>query len=282
MNSLKIELSKIVKDEYDKSFIKKNEANLLMGLMADEDEVDFPIVTEMKRATRSRSRSAESTCDVSENKAHLDQGKKIVQVFAQSLIDNLNSRIPNNNLSILMKDCFKMWDKTKLIELINIAESSGRCYGNRNALLSEYDVLKDRFIDLMGTKDDDHYLSNWLLIFHKQKHYKGLENILHFALCCFVKSPLEATAESIGSVINSHGCKERSSLLPSSLSNEVQIAWNGPPEFHPDATIVISEALDSHFKNNACGMRFYVRSKLSLISSTIAKYASEKARIRFS
>ena len=277
---MKTELSKIVKDEYDKSFVKKNEANLLMGLMDNEDDVDFPIVTEIKRVTRSRSRPDYS--DVNENQTHLDQGKKIVQEFAQSLINNLNSRIPENNLSVLMKDCFKMWDKTKLIELVNIAESSGRSYGKRNALLSEYDVLKERFIDLMGTKDEDQYLSNWLLIFHKQKYYKDLENILHFALCCFVKSPLEATAESIGSVLNSHGCKERCSLLPSSLSNEVQIVWNGPPEFHPDATIVITEALNSHFENNAWGMRFYARSKLSLISSTIAKYASEKARIKFS
>ena len=48
-----------------------------------------------------------------------------------------------------------------------------------------------------------------------------------------MKIPLDATAETIGSVINSNGSKNRSSLLPKALSNEVQVAWNGPScEFH--------------------------------------------------
>ena len=100
-----------------------------------------------------------------------------------------------------------------------------------------------------------------------------INHIMHFVLCCFVKNTLQATAESICGVINSHGCKERCSLLPSSLSNGVQIVWNEQPEFHPDTKIILTEALQRHFENNAWGMRFYARSKLSLMSSYIAKSA---------
>ena len=49
-------------------------------------------------------------------------------------------------------------------------------------LLSEFDILKERFFRLSVQK----------------------ERLRDEVLCCFVKSPLEATAESIGSVINSH------------------------------------------------------------------------------
>ena len=120
-----------------------------------------------------------------------------------------------------------------------------------------------------------------LMICNNEKYYKGIQNILHLALCCFMKIPLEATAETIGSVINSHGCKERCSLLPSSLSNEVQVVWNGPPEFHHDTTIILKRALDSYFEGSVLGMRFYAKTKLALISSSISRYISEKARIRF-
>ena len=123
-------------------------------------------------------------------------------------------------------------------------------------------------------------MSKWLMIFNNEKYYKGIPNILHFALCCFVKIPLEATAETIGSVINSHGCKERCSLLPSSLSNEVQVVWNGPPEFHHDTKIILKKSLESYFEGNILGMRFYTKTKLALISSSISRYMSEKARIK--
>ena len=36
-------------------------------------------------------------------------------------------------------------------------------------------------------------------------------------------------AETIGSVINQHGRQDRYSLLPQSISDEVQVAWNAPP-----------------------------------------------------
>ena len=69
---------------------------------------------------------------------------------------------------------------------------------------------------------------------HKAKSLFG--DILHFAFkCCFTKAPLEAPDETIGSLINQHGSKQRCSLTPSSLSNEVQVSWNGPSE-HDEIT----------------------------------------------
>ena len=56
-----------------------------MGLMEAEDGVDFPIVTEMKRVTRSSSRS-DYRCDGNENETHIDRSKKIVQEFAHPLL----------------------------------------------------------------------------------------------------------------------------------------------------------------------------------------------------
>ena len=113
-------------------------------------------------------------------------------------------------------------------------------------------------------------MAKWLAIFVKPNSYKGLEDILHFALCCFIKSPLEATAETIGSIINQHGRKQRYSLAPSSLSNEVQIAWNGPSEFAPELDGIIEDAVENYFSDKHDGVRFYVESKFKLISKTVA------------
>ena len=76
--------------------------------------------------------------------------------------------------------------------------------------------LESQFTEI----DDENEIFKWLSIFKNPT--LNIPKILHFALCCFVKIPLETTAETIGSVINTHGCKERCSLLPGSLTNEVQ------------------------------------------------------------
>ena len=85
---------------------------------------------------------------------------------------------------------------------------------------------------------------------------------------CFVKVLLEATAESIGSVINHHGCKERASILPSTLSSEVQVSWNGPSEFSFATTEILEESLKIHFDGKKTG--FYTHSKVKLSSKTLA------------
>ncbi len=88
-------------------------------------------------------------------------------------------------------------------------------------------------------------------MFHcKQSLYKDIPDIIHFALCCFVKVPLEAPAKTIGSLINQHGRKDRCSLSPASLSSEVQVAWNGPAEYDPNTELLIDNALKDYFEEH--------------------------------
>ena len=118
----------------------------------------------------------------------------------------------------------------------------------------------------------------WMAILTKKNLYEGISDILHFALCCFMKSPLEAVAESKGSEINSHGNENRSSLLLSSLSNEVQLSWNGPQEFDPTTDTIIDESIEKYFEENSMGVRFYVRSKLNIMSSTSLQLCGPRNR----
>lgn len=120
----------------------------------------------------------------------------------------------------------------------------------------------------------------WLKICTTPSLYQGKECILNLALASFVKSPLEATAESLGSVINRHA-KGRCSITMENLSDEVFISWNGAP-FPSDMTEkLIRKAIAKYFQSHVSGPRFYVRSKLRLLSPTIAKYLQRPARIMF-
>ena len=154
---------------------------------------------------------------------------------------------------------------------------SGRHYGELDTLLEQYRMLQKRFEDTLP-KDE---ITKWLMMCTKSNLYKGISDILHLALCCFVKAPLEATAETIGSVINQHGNKGRCSLLPSSLSNEVQIAWNGLEEFQTATTDLIREALYEYFEGKKTGLRFYINTKLKLMSTTIRDNMAKRSRIYF-
>ena len=120
-------------------------------------------------------------------------------------------------------------------------------------------------------------IKKWRIKFKKKNLYSDISDILHLAICSFMKILLEATAETIGSLINNHSCKNRSSLLLKSLSNEVQVNWNGPNE---EATSIIEEALESHFDGKETGMRFGAPTRLHLMSSTIAACINKSSRIK--
>ena len=124
-------------------------------------------------------------------------------------------------------------------------------------------------------------MKKWLNIFQNQNNFTGISDILHLALCCFVKAPLEATAETAGSLINQHGRKSRCSLLPASLSNEIQIALNGPAEMEQATTNLIKESMVEYFDKKQTGVRFYIQTKIRLISLTIQSYCSKHSRIQF-
>ena len=105
--------------------------------------------------------------------------------------------------------------------------------------MDPYIILKDRYSEYRialpscPTKAQlmTHEVQMWHHVYTKPALYSEIPLVLHVTLCCFVKVPLEATAETIGSVVNQNGRKFMYSLHPSSLSNEVQVAWNRPAEF---------------------------------------------------
>ena len=68
-------------------------------------------------------------------------------------------------------------------------------------------------------------------------------------------------------------------LLPSNISNEVQLSWNGPNEFDSATDSIIDEAVKQYFKENEMGVRFYVSTALKIISSTVPAYMSKPSRI---
>ena len=148
-------------------------------------------------------------------------------------------------------------------------------------LMEEYNILKERFATVNNTYSKQEEAFKWLQVFQRPTIYKGIEKILHFALCSFLKSPLEATAETLGSTINHHGTKIRKSLHADTLSTEVQVAWNGPGEFSPEAQDLIKEAVESYFKDVKYGVRFYIKSSLKLVSSTVHSYITKPSRIKF-
>ena len=98
---------------------------------------------------------------------------------------------------------------------------------------------------------------------------------------CFVKEPLEATAESIKSLRNPYGCKERASILPSTLSSEVLVSWNGPPEFSVATTDILEEALKMYFDGKKTELKFFTHSQVKLFRKTVAAHMNESSRINF-
>ena len=110
----------------------------------------------------------------------------------------------------------------------------------------------------------------WLKLCLDKKLYSGAETIIHLALCCFVKSR-----------INQHGGKDRYSMSEKSLRDEVQIVVNVPQEFSNEATELITHSVDKYIKRSNIGPRFYVRSKLKLVSETIRNTLRSRSHIDF-
>jgi hypothetical protein len=100
-----------------------------------------------------------------------------------------------------------------------------------------------------------------------EQFYLGCQNIFHFALCCFSKSPVESIVESVGSVINHHGNTSRASMTPKNLNDEINVVWNGPEEFSQDGQMIIKASLHSYFPDK---IHFYAYTRHSFASSTVA------------
>ena len=159
-----------------------------------------------------------------------------------------------------------------------MAQRSGISYGDSICLQNQLEILKGRYNAIGGDE-----MTKWLKLCTTPNFYKEISDVLHFALSCFVKVPLEAPAETIGSVINQHGRKERCSLKMANLSSEVQVAWNGPAEYDPAAQTLINQALEEYFTEHTISKtaRFYTTAVVKCSSSTISKFMKKKSRINF-
>lgn len=256
------ELTKFQSDKIEGE-LKKAEPSLKQGVFPE----GTLIATEPARQLRNT--------DSFTLEEQISRGKGVCKQFAKELIIQLEARITEKRLLKLMKAVFHNWEDGKLKELLEIANCSGRNYGTLEVLTEQFLILKCRYRDTRG-KDE---ISRWVALFTKKNLYMDISDILHFSLCCFVKSPLEAVAESIGSVINRHGSDDRASLLPASLSDEVQLSWNGPEEFDDMVDALVEETIEQYFSNAKTGVRFYVKSAIRLMSPTIASYCQQRSRI---
>ena len=256
-------------DEYEGP-LKEEKAMLNNGLF----KTGTLVVTEERRPTR----SSDDSTGTSPSEI-IKASKLTIKKFVGNLLSELNIRIADDQVVELMRQTFASFDSDSLAQLLELANSSGRQYGDFELLNDQLKILKRRYEETRASNE----MNKWLMIFTKKNLFMNIPDILNFALCCFVKSPLEATAETIGSVINQHGSKQRYSLKPASLSSEVQVCWNGPFEHSPAAEILLERSLDSYFdEHTKSGVaRFHTSSKFKIVSKTIKNHLQTKSRIDF-
>ena len=212
-----LQLTQIEEEKFDGEF-KKVEGGLRNGVFPEGTLIS----TEPPRDLRN---------SVGTNlEGNINRSKGTVKLFVTELKTQVQKRVTESDVTNLTRDVFHNWQVSKLKPLLQMANASRRNYGEIDVLEMQFHTLHSRFLgmDILNTSDAE--MKRWLRIFNDESN-RDISDILHLALCAFTKSPLEAIAESIGSVINRHGSDERSSLLPATLSNEVQLSWNGPEEF---------------------------------------------------
>ena len=104
----------------------------MAGMLHDE----FPIVTEMRRVTRSGTLEK-----LKPNGMLYEEGLLIVKKFAKRIVVNVNERIENNNVVQLTAGAFRDWDDDSFAKLAHIAHTSGKDYGDFEELQSQYHEL---------------------------------------------------------------------------------------------------------------------------------------------
>ena len=159
---------------------------------------------------------------------------------------------------------------------------ANRNYGSIIMLIEEYKLLRNR-VEIFPWSGTTTAAGKWLKICTTPSFFRGCETIIHFSLCCFVKSPLEAVVESVGSVINRHGYGQRSRLTAKHLSEEIMVSYNGPPKFSSASYSLLRRSLYQYFKEKP--IHFYkgeTKGNFEVQSSTVAAIRKKRARIIFS
>ena len=161
-----------------------------------------------------------------------------------------------------MWQAFSQWSESHFIKLIESSKQAKRDYGTAEILIREYKILKDNVKDYPWTNTITE-AGKWLKICTIPSFFRGCETVIHFSLCCLVKSPLEAVVESVGSIINYHGYGQLSRLTAEHLSEVIMVAYNGHPKFSLASYSLIRESLYQYFKGKP--IHFYkIQKKASL------------------
>ena len=104
--------------------LKRAEDNLLCGVFPTGTLIN----TERQRITRGSNDADNSFQDA------VNSAKKLVKDFVNDLKSNLTIRIPENLLLTKIKAVFHDWNKDELEGLLQVANNSGRNYGNIGTL----------------------------------------------------------------------------------------------------------------------------------------------------
>ena len=239
---------------------------------------EIPLNTEISKPSRYEE-TYEQKDPIEANKARITKVLESLTELCISTLKNLENRIVCPPLIQLIQKTFDSWDLESLKSIIEISRSSGRSYGQKEVLIEQFFILKKRFLEKNWPQDFKN-VDKWLYACHNSSFYLGCEDILHFALCCLVKSPCESIVESVGSVINRHGCEERSKLSHENLNDEVFVSWNGPEEFSCAAQTLIRKALHSYFPQK---IHLYTAGTFSnpsaYTSSTIVNLINKPSRV---
>ena len=177
------------------------------------------------------------------------------------------------------REAFENWSEASLSWLIEKAKKSGKDFGSSESLLAEYKILKRRMLgnDKLVAMTE---VSRWNKVCRSSVYYSGCENILNLALACFIKSPNESIVESVGSVINQHGKKSRSSMKNENLDSELFIAWNGPEEMSSQANDLIERAIKKHFKDKPLHFYSMEQAKSFYQSTTVTNHLKKPSRVQ--
>ena len=184
---------------------------------------DILIVTELHTVLRSTEEESDSSLIVK-------RAIESLQNYAKLMSQQLRKDIGEPALITNMRQAFNQWNEDSLMNLIEVSKHAKRDYGSNIMLIEEYKLLRNR-VEIFPWSGTTTAAGKWLKICTTPSFFRGCETIIHLSLCCFVKSPLEAVVESVGSVINRHGYGQRSRLTAKHLSEEIMVSYNGPPKF---------------------------------------------------
>ena len=191
VESLKTRLDEMSSSNYDDmacwKSLCKYKSDLEQGII---DEV--PIVTETKRSLRNSGGS--KTID-SILKATFDT----LVAICKRMKEELCSQVSEPELISHIRNAFSHWEEESLIALLKIANSQGneqRHYGDEEPLLEQYKELKKIFMETNWSEKAP-AAHKWQMICTRPYNFTGLQEIIHFALCCFVKAPIETIVEAV-------------------------------------------------------------------------------------